>query len=230
MDYIELTETSRLAVWPDTDAENPREDWSMLTGFVKIGNRGDSRLSDVPPVHEDYRRIEEAHDHFLSRLGLSHFTDILYRKQAEAVELTERYLRVFYNSYIEYDYEHGGFWFVDPRQLKLNFPAFTDEGKQDKEAEIIALEQDTYRQWADGEVFGVSLERLVTYATYQATRTPFGGFEVDDPGSANLIDVWEVMESIGGNYESENWTPEHIALDYFALTDDETAALQQRIQ
>lgn len=233
IETIELTEASRLRVEVDQDTTNPRQEWEMLTGFVKIEGRGDSRRIDVEPVHDAPVPIAEAH----RRIGWDLSEDAV-----------ERWARIFHGMHIEYDSEHGGYWFVDPDGFRANFPD-AGSGKvarirparvdgifqanvyeayeQDAlkcQAEVISQERETYRQWAEGEVYGVILERKVTQVTYQAERTELG-FEIDTTHPPVVIDQWDEVESTWGCYLGDDYTAQIVADEYFPLTDEEFIAL-----
>lgn len=209
-DIIELTDTARLRIEQDQDAENPRKEVEMATGFVKIGQRGDSRLDEVPAVHEDTARLHDAYYHMLDTSNIYH-TDILFRAYIHAETLVARYARIFHGLHVEYDHEHGGFWFVAPAEIKINVEHGGDWSSLEKQAEVIKQERETYRQWAEGEVSGVILERKHGY-----TRD-------DDPSIG--IEQWEQEESIWGNYLDDDYTPQVVADEFFDLTEEETAAL-----
>jgi hypothetical protein len=201
MDTIDITETSRLVIKQDTDAENPRKDWDMLTGFVKIDGRGDWRILDVEPVHDDPIRIAEAHDR-LVRFGDEGWTE----------DTVERWARIFHGMHIEYDSEHGGYWFVDNDG---SYPP--KRGTLEEQARLIASERETYRQWAEGEVYGVTLQRVSTWA------------KLDDYGRPITMTerpVWEDVDSLYGCYLDNDYTAEEVALESFDLTDEERDALR----
>jgi hypothetical protein len=253
-EIIQINETARLKVVADEGPECPRDTWYMMTGFVKIAHRGDSRLMDVPAVWVDPIGIAEAHDRFDSVWDRS--PEGLWDRTGapDPEELVIRWARIFHDMHVEYDAEHGGYWFVDPEQLEENFSAspsgrrrqildnpiafasgwrFTARyyfswGKSlEIQAQVIEQERKTYRQWANGEVYGVILQRAVTYATFEVTRTE-DGFEMDDPGAAVLSDDWEQPDtdsSIWGCYLDDEYTPQVVALEHFDLTDEEKAAL-----
>lgn len=199
-EIIDLTESSRIVVRYDTDAECPRNDWDMQTGFVKIHGRGDSRLMDVPAVHDDPTGlIEEAHDRFYDDDGMS---------RGKAEDLTERWARCFHGLHIEYDAEHGGYWFV---HMDNDFSADLTG-----QAEIIKSERETYRQWAEGDVYGVALER----------RRPFVKKYAD--GDEVEGEEWDEVESVWGCYLDRDYTPEVVARQ-FTLADDEQVVIADHL-
>ena len=216
IETIELTGTSRLRVVFDQDALDPRKDWdTMLTGFVKIDGRGDSRRGDVEPVHEAPIPIAEAHDRFYGDTALSRWAAQL---------LTERWAWVFHGLHIEYDSEHGGYWFVDRDSWAEGWDAPADGFTLEHQAEIIEGERETYRQWAEGEVYGVILERQVTEVTYRAERTELG-FEIDTTHQPVVADQWDEVEAIWGCYLDDDYTAHVVASEHFPLTQEEADAL-----
>jgi hypothetical protein len=202
LDIIQLTETSRLGVEVDEDAVNPRTEGDVwLTGFVKVGGRGDSRLIDVEPVHS-WPELDDAIERLLN-----------------IEEEVPRWAAIFHGMHVEYDAQHGGFWFVDPAALAENWPTgeYPDgKTKAEWERELIAREQETYRQWADGEVYGVILQRQETWC------------RLLDDGTADRLDTrdeWADVESIWGCYLDDGYTAQQVADDYFDLTDEDAVAL-----
>lgn len=215
-EIIELTDTARLVVEYDDSPECPRGDWHMLTGFVKIPGRGDSRLSDVPAVHDD-PGIGWAHENFPNE------------------ELVERFFRIFHGLHVEYDAEHGGYWFVagadaaayatpvDTYSRALfrdNWPDLEPGSPESlaKQAEVIRQEQETYRQWADGEVYGVILERAA----------PWEKTFVNSGDTVEGVD-WVEHTSIWGSYLDDDYTAQVVADEYFDLTDEERDALGLKV-
>jgi len=235
-EIIDITPTARLVIEQDYDAENPREAWDHITGFVGIPNRGDSRRGDVPPVHEPPLPVHDAYYRFFG--SPSRYTDIMWRQHDEAQQLVVRWARAFYGLHLEYDHEHGGFWFVDPKQFVANFPEGTSPGlvkrfrqkegapintyenyEQDAlecQAQVIENERETYEKWADGEVYGVVLERTATWV------------KLGEHGEATeeMRDDWEHVDSLWGCYLDDEYTAQAVALENFPLTTTEQAALR----
>lgn len=234
-DIIQLTDTARLVVEQEVGSTNPRKDWDMLTGFVKIEGRGDSRVIDVEPVHEAPIPIQDAHERLSTWHSQPRFTP--------HEGIVERWARIFHGMHIEYDSEHGGYWFVDPAGFRANFPAIGDgnvkrirqrkgapygvydhyeQSALETQAEVIEQERETYRQWAEGEVYIVSLERLERYV-----RVVDSGSDVvaDDIDWDSTKDEWETVESIGGNYLDDIYSPRVVADEHFGLTPEEFIAL-----
>lgn len=228
IETIDLTPTSRLRIVTDTDAECPRGNWHTLTGFVKLGDEGDSRLGDVPPVHDDpigiaaaYDRLDEGGWKFIPNVADRVDPRRAYKRthSVDEYELTKRWARIFHGLHLEHDRGHGGFWFValdGPELFADNWPDLvlgTPEHLA-KQAEVIEQEREVYRQWADGEAVGVILEREVTWV------------REDDPSTTR--DNWEDEQSVWGSYLDDKYTAQQFALDTFELDEDEVAALRPR--
>jgi hypothetical protein len=209
VETIDLTETSRLRVEVDDSPENPRKDWDMATGFVKIEGRGDSRVIDVEPVHDSPIPIVDAHERLAT-----------YRTQprfSANEDLVERWARIFHGMHIEYDSEHGGYWFVSPTFQEENQPfELKDHDTLAWQAEVIKGDRETYRQWADAEVYGVILERLETWA-----KIPKKGLQL----IAETREEWEEVDSLWGCYLDDDYTAQVVAEGHFGLTEEERAAL-----
>jgi len=213
IETIEVTDTLRLRVVIDEGPENPRG-WSVLTGYVNIPNRGDSRIIDVLAVYPDEYRIEEAHD----RVRRSNPRDGFI----STAEVVERWARVFHGMFLEYDSEHGGFWFVEPKLFAENWPDLVlgTQEHLDKQQEVIHSEQVTYQRWADGEVYGVIAERRAEWV-----RIDNGTVNLNDP--RDTIVTWEHAASLWGCYLEDDYTAQQVALDLdVEYTDEELAALR----
>lgn len=226
IETIELTETSRIQLEPDTDATCPRRNDTVLTGYVNIHGRGDSRLTEVPAVHDDPTgRIEEAWDRID---GVRYADDRGYYRAFEDEDVVIRWAKVFHGLHLEYDDEHGGFWFVSPAAFKESWPTEFEPGaalyvwrderitKDDLEHRLIEQEQETYRQWAEGEAVGLILERSQTWC------------RLLDDGTADRLDTreeWEEAGSIWGVYLDDAYTARVVATENLDLTADEYAAL-----
>lgn len=202
---IQLTETSRLTIEPDEDAANPRIENSTCVGFVKIHGRGDSRFIDVPAGIEDVHNIADAQ----SRI----------ERERDVI----RWARIFHGLRIEYDATHGGYWWVSmPHYWGPDLPH--EPLSSDRQAEIMANEQRAYQQWADGEVCGVILERAKTYAHLPVkSHTDATGLVLDYTKPKITVE-WEQADALWGCYLDDEYTAQSVALENFALTEDELAA------
>lgn len=235
MDIIELTPTSRLNVEPEQYAECPRGDWHMLTGFVKIDGRGDSRLSDVPAVHDDTLGIESAYDEFWNITS------------ADPEDVTVRWARIFHGLYIEYDSKHGGFWFVagadaataqtpvDEANRALFYDNWPDlkVGTLEhlaKQREVIQNERKVYDQWASGDVYTVTLERKETYVKVAPFKNYAGETVVAFTGMDDSITQWEAVDGIGHCYLDDDYSVYDVAHGFFNLSPEEQAVVNENIK
>lgn len=256
VETIEVTDTARITIEYDDGPENPRKSWDMMTGFVKIPGRGDSSLIDVEPVHTDPTSgIAAAFEHF-GEAGYVYVGQgkgynggpYQHRTWIDAERLTVRWARAFYGLLLEYDSEHGGFWFVDPEQMEANFPAIGDGTVQrfrrqegapintyeqyvqdffEASAEVIKSERETYRQWANGEVYGVIFERRATYVRVIDSDSDTLPSDVD---WNETRETWEQVESLWGCYLDSDYTAQMVALELDVdFTDEERAALEKTV-
>lgn len=235
-DIITITETARLVVEQDTDAQCPRGDDHMLTGFVEIPGRGDSRRNSVPEVHEETFGLANAYFRFDDYAvyvpdandGRGGFRYPFLQREEE---ITARWAKIFHGQHIEYDSEHGGFWFVQLDGADMfteNWPDLvlgTPEHLA-KQAEIIEQEREVYRQWADGEVYGVLLQRRATFARVERNELNETWDLVNPLTEDDITRNWLDEDSLWGCYLDDEYTAQQVALDNFGLTDDEYNTLK----
>lgn len=214
-DYIAVSDTQRIAVDFDFNAECPRSDWEMLTGFVKIPGQGDSGRSDVPAVHDALVPIEAARFHFYGHAGFvfrDSFNNRVRRCGSYGLteETTVRWALLFHSLTLEWDDEHGGFWFVVPEKLRENWPELVQGSAEyiTKEREVIEQEQRIYERWAEGDVYTVSLEELVKYVRIT-------GDEIERDFT---LDQWELVDSISGCYLDTDYTTLQVANEHFGVS------------
>ena len=191
-DYIAVSDTQRIAVDFDFNAECPRGDWYMLTGAYSTEDR-DPRLVAVVPVYE--------------------FPGDLHRAWSRAIwpsdeGLAVRWSKAFYS--ITLDYDSGTFWWADPEKLRESWPELVQGSAEYviKEREVIEQEQRVYERWAEGDVYTVSLEELVKYVRIT-------GDEIERDFT---LDQWELVASISGNYLDVDYTAQQVANEYFGVS------------
>lgn len=214
IETIDITPTLRIRVEYSDSPTCPRGDWHMLTGFVKIPGTGDRRIMDVPAVHDDPIEIERA-DYSI------------VRNAAGDTETVERWARIFHGLHVEYDSEHGGYWFVDPHEFADNWPDLklgTPEHLA-QQSEVIKGERETYRQWAEGEVYGVILERAKTMAPVQWNAADEVWELINGLTDDDLATEWDEEESVWDNYLDDGYTAVHVAFEHFDFGADEPAIL-----
>ncbi len=201
-------DTLRLVVAYDEDAQCPRGDWHMLTGFYKIQGRGDSRRIDVPALYDFPGDINRAHDELETP-----------RQTRLHNSVVERWARIFYGQVVEYDSQHGGYWFVQldgDEGFAANWPGL-ELGTAEhlaQQAEVIQQERATYETWASGEVYGVILQKAVDL------------YELDDMGIATdreALRVWDDIDSLWGCYLDDTYTARDVAAEHFGIEKEVTA-------
>lgn len=210
IETIQLTDTWRLKVVQDYDGQNQRtNDDYMLTGALTINSRWRNTI-DVEPIHEFPGPLHGAH--------------IVLQDEQVVI----RWAKIFYG--IHLDFTDGTYWWVDRGKLEQNWSGdeldqvlagsyfYTDHlGAKHaiSEASIIKDEQEDYRRWCDGEVYGVKLERRIDL------------YELDDKGVATdreAFPFWEEVESLWGCYLNDDYTAKEVGLQLYAGTDHDVLA------
>ena len=197
MDIIEMTPTSRLTIEQDTDAQNPREDWDMITGTLTI--EAPWNRNTVFSVHTFPGDIADAQ----------------YRLNSDDIAVL-RWARVFH--LITLDYSEGTYWWADPEQMTANWPELIQGSSEyvEKESEVIKQEQAVYQTWCDGEVYVVSLDRKFEWIKV-----------TEPTEDTESREEWEPIESLGGCYLDDTYTAQAVALESFTLTDPENSTLNE---
>jgi hypothetical protein len=188
----QLTETSRLRVKYDTDASDPREDYAA-TGALTMYSR--AIKIHVLTVYGFPGDLEHASD----QLGSD----------------TVRWARVFHDITLVWDHETGSYWWADPAFMAENHPTLTAGSDEyvAMEKEVIDADLTTYKTWANGDVYGVILERSVEW------------LKLD--GSEDKRTEWDQADALFGCYLDEKYTAKQVAAEHFLLTDDETDACKE---
>lgn len=190
-DFVYVDENHRLGWGYDEYADNPREDWDIwIAGFVTIeGQRG---YADVTPVFRDRLDLESVHQRFGGG------KDYIRSANREAAELTVRWARIFHDTYVEYDSEFGGYWFIDADKYRENWP----DGNGPSGKDIVEGERKAYSDWAHGYVYYVFAEkRDVEHVT------------VTDPLTGKVLreydrETWERTDQLHGIYmDDESYGP-----------------------
>jgi hypothetical protein len=205
---ITLTPTSRLRVKYDNDTTNPREDYAA-TGALTVA--GPHNTIDVLGVYYFPGFLDTAHD------SLFHFG----RSQRVASynpggDQVIRWARVFHQITLVWDQEGGTYWWTDPTFMADNHPtlAVGSEEYVAIEKQVIESDLTTYKKWANGDTYGVILERL---AEWHST--------VDSVHRTRL--EWEPIDSLWGCYLDGDYTAKQVAAEHFPLTEDEAAACKE---
>lgn len=219
-EIIQLTTTSRLVVEQDSDAEAPRGgDFGALTGFVKLGEYGDSRRISPPAVHAPPFDFATLYYKLVNRRPFQPHTDIMYRHRAQDRALVERWARICCGLEIVFDHDYGGWWF---RAYDAD-----ESGDRTDQLEAIAADRALYETWASGDVWQVMLQRLQTYVRVQDAESDTDN--VSDVVDFNdQIEIWKDVDggALAGCYLDEEYTAQKVALEHFPLTADEKAGAE----
>lgn len=214
LETIEVTPTARIRVVADISPECPRGDWYMVTGYVNIDSAGERGYKDVPAVHDDPIEIERADYNIVRNAGHN-------------PEVVERWARIFHGLHVEYDSKYGGYWFADPDEMAANWPDLK-LGTPDhlaKQAEVIKGEREIYRQWADGEVYGVIFERAKTMAPVQWNAADEVWELINGLTDDDLLTEWDEEDATWESYLSDEYPAAMAVLEYATLTPEEDAAV-----
>jgi hypothetical protein len=219
---IDLTDEYRIVVEYDQSPSNPRSDWDcFVTGFHKIDGEGNSRIIDVEPIWSfpDQYQLDNAHERWYTRTN-EHCS---WRTDTDRVE---RWARIFYGMHIEYDAEHGGYWFVSPDAYE-KFGIAEPEDRLAFEKETIEQERRTYQRWAEGEVYVLSYEKRSYWSRVDKSGTPI--FLADEV----VREDWETLDSLSDVYLDNPWSDKAVATearDHFSIEDDAETALLKLIE
>jgi hypothetical protein len=193
---VRIDDTHRVTVYVDQEPQNPRTDFDQQTGALTV--RGDSRRTDVEPCFEFPGDLRRAHDSLVK--------DRSYRD----VELVMRWARIFYD--ISLDCFDGTYWWVPSTVMDQWTPIGTYEDiplytygeskelltKRELELRIIASDQLTYQQWADGEVYGLAVEELKLKAKLGIDEND--DLIILDEDELDIDSAWRHVETVWGFY------------------------------
>ena len=238
VETIELTDTARIVVEYDQGTENPRTWAEPLTGALTVD--GQRNRIATEPIHSFPGDLESANNRLVSwraTKGMhrgSHGSaprlidgrdkwprsDSAYAVSDDA--LVTRWARIFHS--ITLDYADGTFWWADPSEMAANWPELVQGTPEyvEREKLVIKGDQAEYWAWAEGEVYDVCLQRSEGYAKISNIDAEW----IDALGSndPDLV-VWELVEALGGNYLTREYTAQQVAGEHFDLTPAERAAL-----
>lgn len=137
MEIIATSEDKRYRVCLeiDEDSSNPREEYDQIVYAVTVPNSRCDDIAEAGPLVDGWDRIKDRPD---------------------AVELFERWARIFHGAVALYDTPHEGpsaVWYIMPDGIK-------EVG--DPKAVLAAI-RDEYRSWASGDVYGYVIEEAVDW-------------------------------------------------------------------
>lgn len=176
-DVIETTDTHRVRLVQDIDCTNPRDDDEFACGALVIPG---SDYNDVPHPGD---LAEEAGPRLFGDYGtyFGHAAD--GRGIRDGVAIFERWVRVFHGGATLYDTPYDGpsvVWYMTPEMMRargFEGDMATDTARME---EILEAERNEYRAWAEGDCWGVVVEKRVHWTTEDE--------DVDDR------DTWEETE------------------------------------
>lgn len=186
-DYVvEETETHRVRLVLDDNTTDPREDDEFACGaltipsslFVDVAHPGELAEEAKPRLFGDYGRF---YGH----------GDMSYR---DGVAVFERWVRVFHGGATLYDSPNDGpsmVWYMTPEMMRTRGFDGEQATDRDRMAEILELSRKEYRAWAEGDAWGVVVEKRVHWTTDDE--------DMDD----SERDTWEEVESVWGFIGSE---------------------------
>jgi hypothetical protein len=187
---IDWNEQYRIRVETEDQPQCPRGDWDFVTGALTVEE--DRRYMAVPPVHEFPGPLQDAHDRIRQSVN------------DDPCDAVVRWAKVFYDITLDWTNEHGiTYWWVDPDQLVDNWYSMAtrtysyDGAEIDKaelEMKVIRQDQETYRAWADNEVYGVIVEEFTLWGKLSMSGASL--LQGDD----TVKETWEEVASCWGYY------------------------------
>lgn len=209
-----LDETHRVKVFVDDDTTCPRGDWEMSTGAVSVNV--DSRTMLVPSLFEFPGNIHAAYER-LWGVGSE------CAGWGDDWATIARWARIFHGITVVYD--GGTFWWVDPAKFAESEPVGEFAGqplyrgdvsgrlisKAEYERLLIDSEIKVYRQWAEGEVFGLVVEEFKLKVKVHVGIDRDGELISLDEflPSGDAEDYWNETESVWGFY-IDGWNDEEV--------------------
>lgn len=198
---LPVGERYRVGLHADVDAESPRTLGDPATGAYT--HLRDSRAIDVDTGRDDLA-VGRAFEYFDER------TAYTGQRIPAAATHVARWARIFHGVTVVDD--GGTLWWVDPTWMADAYPDAvlgSDEYRK-LEAEVIAADQAEYRKWADGNVYGLTIERRVDWA------------RIDENGEMvfltepNTMTTWDVVDSLWGIYFDDAFPSDEDVLKYAA--------------
>ncbi len=183
---VDETETHRVKLVLDDDSSdmNPRTNFDgIVTGVVTIPTSRYAEIQDPTGTLDDaWYRLVGARPYYEGRYA-----------PRDAVAIFERYVRLL-GGVSEYDSPHDGppaIWYVLPEYMES--VGFRPEDiTEEKMREALEGERKEYRAWAEGDVWGIVVERKVTWQRVGSDDGPFAGIR------RAHMDTWEEVESVWG--------------------------------
>lgn len=181
----------RVAVHADLDAENPRTLGDPATGAFTHGRStyASERRIDVEPGRDGHLDVSYAYERADECANTAH---------PELVVI--RWARIFYGITVVDD--GRTLWWVDREWMRENRPD-VEPGTSEYvklEQEVIAADQREYQMWADGNVYGITVEQLRTW--------------VLDGDPSTTREEWDDVDSLWGIYFDADYPTRDEVLKY----------------
>lgn len=178
---VELSDNWRVVAYYDESPQNPRGDWDFVTGALTVSH--DRNYYEVTQVHIHPGNLGGAWDRLGGTVASGHW----YTEEDDPVI---RWSRIFYGIELFAEQMDAGwtYWWIDPQQREENVKLGAQWNTREEQRVVVMQDVKTYQQWASGEVFGLSVEKLVTWSP------------VDDDDDRTR-EEWDVVESVWGFYE-----------------------------
>jgi hypothetical protein len=202
VDYIDLTERSRLAIEPDPVPLDPRRD-ECITGCYTPPSWWGNPTYGPEPRHDFPGPIVEADNRLYDRTSF------------DAERGVQRWAWTFYGILVE---RHGGtYWYCD-RQAFENM--IGGEFTRALQHDIIEADRQAYERYLNGEARIITLQRK---ATFKRITRRFHEKQKELP------EVWEDVASVGDIYLAERESVAQVAWDYFPLQKKERTIVSAMI-
>lgn len=177
---VDLSDNWRVVAYYDESPQNPRGDWDFVTGALTV--RSDPNYYKVTQVHIHPGNLGEAYDRLGDIGGL--------RWYSEADDAVLRWSRIWYGVELFREEPDAGttYWWIDPDEREENVKLGAKWNTREEQRVVVMQDVKTYQQWASGEVFGLAIEKLVTWSPV-----------ADDDDRTR--EEWDVVESVWGFYD-----------------------------
>lgn len=189
---IAVGDRFRVGLHADLDAENPRILSDPATGAFTHGRSpyASEQVIDVEPGRDDHLDVSYAYERADERANTAH---------PELVVI--RWARIFYQVTVIDD--GRTLWWVDREWMRDIHPDLEPGTPKyvAAELEVIAADQAEYKTWAEGDVYGITIERKVDW-------TRIG------PGDPDRLTTWENVDALWGIYFDDDDTSDEAVLKY----------------
>lgn len=195
VDIIQVDDDTRVAVYPDPDAENPRS-WQEGISVHALRRKGGYNAPDAGT---------NSHG-----AALDEILDGASSSQVEGA-IALHFQRANLPHRITAS-EAGEFvWYLEPETVAENLALAPLWNGLDLLDGVIA----EYEQWANGEVYIVAVEKRTRWARLDQNGEPV--FIADADIIPITLTTWEEVELIGGCYLDDDYTARQVAAEHFDI-------------